>query len=69
MMNEWFAWFEGQDAYAARFKGLQDYGESGITRLEELVDAALRASDQAHAAGNRFPYGAALFTANDPMKL
>ena len=35
-------------------------------RLEEMVDAAFHASDQANAAGARVPTGAALFTSGDP---
>lgn len=36
-------------------------------RLEEMVDAAFHASDQANAAGARVPTGAALFTSGDPQ--
>ena len=52
----------GGPDYASTFKGLQDYGPSGMTRLEEMVDAAFQASDHANAAGARTPCGAALFT-------
>ena len=51
---------DGRASYSAHFGGLQDYGGSGMTVLEELVDAALRASDRAVAAGTRIAHGAAL---------
>jgi hypothetical protein len=50
--------------YAAHFgAGLAAYGASGMTVLEELVDAAFRASDRAVAAGARVAHGAALLAA------
>lgn len=50
--------------YAAHFgHGLTAYGASGMTVLEELVDAAFRASDRAVAAGARVAHGAALLAA------
>ncbi|KAH8059996.1 cytidine deaminase [Aureococcus anophagefferens] len=36
--------------YDARFSGLHAYGASGMTRLEEMVEAAMQASERAHAA-------------------
>jgi len=51
--------------YSLVFQGLQAYGETGMTRLEEMVDAAFHASDQAIAAGARVPTGAALFTSGE----
>lgn len=37
----------GHEAYERRFTGLEGIGKSGMTFLEELIDGALRASDQA----------------------
>ncbi|CAN0123526.1 unnamed protein product, partial [Scytosiphon promiscuus] len=51
-----------QDTYTKTFTGMQAYGESGMTVLEELIDAAFRACDVGHAQGRQRVTGAALLT-------
>lgn len=46
---------------------LQAYGESGMTILEELIDAAFRACDVGHAQGQQRVTGAALLTRSGKM--
>lgn len=46
---------------------LQAYGESGMTVLEELIDAAFRACDVGHAQGQQRVTGAALLTRSGKM--
>lgn len=45
----------------------QAYGESGMTVLEELIDAAFRACDVGHAQGQQRVTGAALLTRSGKM--
>lgn len=45
----------------------QAYGESGMTVLEELIDAAFRACDVGHAQGQQLVTGAALLTRSGKM--
>lgn len=55
--------------YESHFAGLQEYDtESGMTRLEELIDAAFRASDRAVAAGTRAAFGAALLASGSGFR-
>ncbi|CAN0096130.1 unnamed protein product, partial [Ectocarpus fasciculatus] len=51
-----------QETYTKTFSGMQAYGESGMTVLEELIDAAFRACDIGHAQGQQRVTGAALLT-------
>ncbi|CAM9280710.1 unnamed protein product [Ectocarpus sp. 6 AP-2014] len=51
-----------QETYTKTFTGMQAYGESGMTVLEELIDAAFRACDIGHAQGQQRVTGAALLT-------
>eukprot|EP00903_Cladosiphon_okamuranus_P006154 g6055.t1 len=51
-----------QETYTKTFTGMQAYGESGMTVLEELIDAAFRACDVGHAQGQQRVTGAALLT-------
>lgn len=46
---------------------IQAYGESGMTVLEELIDAAFRACDVGHAQGQQRVTGAALLTRSGKM--
>lgn len=45
----------------------QAYGESGMTVLEELIDAAFCACDVGHAQGQQRVTGAALLTRSGKM--
>lgn len=45
----------------------QAYGESGMTLLEELIDAAFRACDVGHAQGQQRVTGAAVLTRSGKM--
>lgn len=49
--------------YNSHFSGLQSIGQSGMTILEELIDAAMAACERGHEAGLKDPSrGAALLT-------
>lgn len=49
------------------FTRAQAYGESGMTVLEELIDAAFCACDVGHAQGQQRVTGAALLTRSGKM--
>jgi hypothetical protein len=53
-----------KDIYLAQFSGLQAYGETGMTRLEELIEAALKSCDVARKTCPDIAqyFGAALMT-------
>lgn len=50
----------GRESYSTHFNGLKEYGESGMSVLEELIEAAFSASDKAVAACSRINTGASL---------
>jgi cytidine deaminase len=50
------------DTYLKTFSGMQAYGKTGMTVLEELVEAAFRACDVGHAQGQQHVRGAAVLT-------
>lgn len=54
-------------AVPAAFARAQAYGESGMTVLEELIDAAFCACDVGHAQGQQRVTGAALLTRSGKM--
>jgi len=53
-----------KEIYMAQFSGLQSYGKTGMTVLEELIEAALQACDNARKTCPNMGayYGAALLT-------
>jgi cytidine deaminase len=53
---------EARDRYREHFRGLQASGDSGLSKLEELINAALAARDKSTSAGER--RGAALLGAS-----
>ena len=55
---------EARDAYQQRYSGMQAIGELGLTRLEELINSAIRAREQSTA---RAKYGAAVMTVDGKM--
>lgn len=58
-----------RELYMSRFSGLDSYGQSGMTKLEELVDAALSSCENARkiCPGNDEALGAALLTQKGTM--
>ena len=52
---------DGRETYSDHYSGLQAYGNSGLTKLEELIDAAIQARDNApHTSSVKF--GAAVLS-------
>lgn len=52
---------DGRSSYTKHYTGLQAYGDSGLTKLEELIDAAIQARDNAPHTGP-VKYGAAVLS-------
>jgi len=58
---------EGHEAYERRYAGLEAIGSSGMTFLEEMMEAAMGACDLASTARNKKRVGACVLTESGKM--